>query len=170
MDTFHDATHDKAHGYLFIDFTQECPDSHRVRTDILNRYGPNIYRYKRRQTNQHQYLTKMSMLPKSVQRSLPYIKVLTAKTNVNKKEFLCSLPSFVIKDVVEILYNIIAGNIDFESKPIKCLKPSKKPLPKLANTPKKLIPKLMNTPKKSRNVQTVIKFKRIYSTDMDLQV
>jgi len=48
MDAFHDATHDKPHGYLFIDFTQECPDSHRVRTDILNRYGPTIYRYKRR--------------------------------------------------------------------------------------------------------------------------
>ena len=48
MDAFQDATHDQAHGYLFIDFTQDCPDSHRVRTDILNRYGSTIYKYKRK--------------------------------------------------------------------------------------------------------------------------
>lgn len=48
MDAFHDSTHDTPHGYLFLDFTQECPDSHRVRTDIFSRSGPYIYRYKRR--------------------------------------------------------------------------------------------------------------------------
>jgi len=47
MDAFQDATHDKPHGYLFLDFTQECPDSHRVRSDILSRSGPTIYKYKR---------------------------------------------------------------------------------------------------------------------------
>ena len=48
MDVFHDATDNKPHGYLFLDFTQECPDGQRVRTDILNRYGPTIYKYKRK--------------------------------------------------------------------------------------------------------------------------
>jgi energy-coupling factor transporter ATP-binding protein EcfA2 len=44
MDAFNDATNDKPHGYIFMDFTQECPDRHRVRTDILNRSGPTIYK------------------------------------------------------------------------------------------------------------------------------
>lgn len=46
LDAFHDATHDKPHGYLFLDFTQECPDSLRTRTDILSRGGPTIYKHK----------------------------------------------------------------------------------------------------------------------------
>ena len=87
-------------------------------------------------------------LPKSIKRSLRYIKILVKSNgNVNKKDVMRNFPSYVINDIVEILYNIIADNIDFESKPIKCLKPSKKPLPKLTNTPKKPIPKLMNAPK-----------------------
>lgn len=45
MEIFHDVTKNKPHGYLFIDFTQECPDSLRIRTDILNRrHGPLIYK------------------------------------------------------------------------------------------------------------------------------
>lgn len=34
IDIFEDATR-KAHGYLFLDFTQECADEQRYRTDIL---------------------------------------------------------------------------------------------------------------------------------------
>ena len=34
-DAFHDATEDKPHGYLFIDFTQNCPEILRVRTQIF---------------------------------------------------------------------------------------------------------------------------------------
>ena len=35
MDAFQDATHNKPHGYLFLDFTQTCFDEIRVRTDIF---------------------------------------------------------------------------------------------------------------------------------------
>ena len=77
-------------------------------------------------------------LPKSVKRSLPYIKVLVkSKGNVNKKEVLRNFPEFLINDIVEILFNIITGKIDIGSKQKKRLKPYKKPLLKLVNTPKK---------------------------------
>ena len=36
IDAYHDATNNKPHGYLFIDFTQSCPDEIRVRTDIFS--------------------------------------------------------------------------------------------------------------------------------------
>jgi energy-coupling factor transporter ATP-binding protein EcfA2 len=36
IDAFQDAAKN-AHGYLFIDFTQSCPDDLRVRTDIFNK-------------------------------------------------------------------------------------------------------------------------------------
>ena len=35
MSAFEDATNNKPHGYLFLDFTQECDDNLRVRTNIL---------------------------------------------------------------------------------------------------------------------------------------
>ena len=43
IDSFNDATI-SPHGYLFIDFTQECPDEIRVRSDIFNREGITIYK------------------------------------------------------------------------------------------------------------------------------
>lgn len=42
IDIYENATR-KPHGYLFLDFTQECPDDLRYRTDILNEY-PVLYR------------------------------------------------------------------------------------------------------------------------------
>lgn len=78
------------------------------------------------------------MLPKSVQRSLPYIKVLIlSKANVDKKKVLHNFPPYVINDIVEILFNIIMGNIKITAKDQKSLKPYKKPLLKLVNTPKR---------------------------------
>jgi len=44
IEAFQDATHDKPHSYLFIDFTQQCPDEIRVRTDIFNPNGAIIYK------------------------------------------------------------------------------------------------------------------------------
>lgn len=38
MDAFDDATRNKPHGYLFFDFTQQCPDHVRIRTDILDQH------------------------------------------------------------------------------------------------------------------------------------
>ena len=39
IDAFKDATVDRPHGYLFLDFTQACPDTLRVRSDIFSPYG-----------------------------------------------------------------------------------------------------------------------------------
>ena len=36
LEAYKDATNDRPHGYLFIDFTQQCPEELRVRTDIFN--------------------------------------------------------------------------------------------------------------------------------------
>ena len=33
-----------AHGYLFLDFTQQCPDDLRVRADIFNAKGETVYK------------------------------------------------------------------------------------------------------------------------------
>ena len=43
IEAFNDATKD-AHGYLFLDFTQSCPDDFRVRTDIFNLNGITVYK------------------------------------------------------------------------------------------------------------------------------
>ena len=44
IDAFQDATFNKPHGYLFIDFSQTCPDEIRVRTDIFNKNGITVYK------------------------------------------------------------------------------------------------------------------------------
>ena len=44
IDAYHDATDDKPHGYLFIDFTQSCPEELRVRTDLFNPDGMIVYK------------------------------------------------------------------------------------------------------------------------------
>jgi len=43
IDAFRDAT-SIPHGYLFLDFTQTCPDELRVRTDIFNIKGLTVYK------------------------------------------------------------------------------------------------------------------------------
>lgn len=36
IEAYHEATDSKPHGYLFIDFTQDCPENMRVRSDIFS--------------------------------------------------------------------------------------------------------------------------------------
>ena len=36
MDAFDDITRNSAHSYMFLDFTQDCPDDLRVQTDLFN--------------------------------------------------------------------------------------------------------------------------------------
>ena len=43
IESFNDATK-VPHGYLFLDFTQACPDDLRVRTDIFNEKGMYVYK------------------------------------------------------------------------------------------------------------------------------
>ena len=42
-DAFRDVTM-KPHGYLFLDFTQQCPDDERVKTDIFNSEEITVYK------------------------------------------------------------------------------------------------------------------------------
>ena len=43
IEAFNDATKN-AHGYIFLDFTQTCPDDLRVRSDIFNKNGVTVYK------------------------------------------------------------------------------------------------------------------------------
>jgi len=44
VDAFEDAVQDKPHGYLFIDFTQDCPEELRVRTNLFDSKGIIVYK------------------------------------------------------------------------------------------------------------------------------
>ena len=44
IEAFKDATVDRPNGYLFLDFTQACPDILRVISDIFNPYGIIVYK------------------------------------------------------------------------------------------------------------------------------
>ena len=46
IDAYNDAVKNRPYAYLFLDFTQSCPDELRVRTDIFNSGGPTIYKQK----------------------------------------------------------------------------------------------------------------------------
>ena len=46
IDAYNDAVKNRPYAYLFLDFTQSCPDELRVRTDIFNPSGPTIYKQK----------------------------------------------------------------------------------------------------------------------------
>lgn len=45
LEAYKDATNDRPHGYLFIDFTQQCPEELRVRTDIFDKIGMTVYKH-----------------------------------------------------------------------------------------------------------------------------
>lgn len=44
VDVYKDATENTPHGYIFIDFTQSCPEYLRVRGDIFNPHGLTVYK------------------------------------------------------------------------------------------------------------------------------
>jgi hypothetical protein len=44
VNAFRDATVDKPHGYLFLDFTQDCPEDLRIRANIFNPEGIIVYK------------------------------------------------------------------------------------------------------------------------------
>lgn len=44
IDAYKDATENIPHGYIFLDFTQSCPDELRVRSDIFNTSGITVYK------------------------------------------------------------------------------------------------------------------------------
>lgn len=44
IDVYEDATRNCPYGYIFVDFTQQCPEDYRVRTDIFNPDGMTVYK------------------------------------------------------------------------------------------------------------------------------
>ena len=81
---------------------------------------------------------KTRHVPKSIVRSMPYIKTLVYKFPSGKASILIlkKFPPYVINDIVEILYNIIKGNIRIKQSHFERLKVYKKPLLKLITLPK----------------------------------
>ena len=78
------------------------------------------------------------VVPKSVNRSMPFIKILIkSKGTVNKAELLRKFPDFVTNDIIESLYNVVMGNIAVQKTQVKQLKKYKKPLLHLINLPNK---------------------------------
>ena len=51
VDAYEDATRLKPHGYLFIDFTQTCPEELRVRSDIFDSVNQQMVVYKQSDNN-----------------------------------------------------------------------------------------------------------------------
>jgi hypothetical protein len=70
-------------------------------------------------------------------KSIPFFNVLLKAPVGTRHGILNSFPQFVIDDLVEILYNIVLGNIDLGSRK-KNLKKYKKPLLDILNTKSKL--------------------------------
>lgn len=68
------------------------------------------------------------------ERSIPYYKALL-KANPSKRiKILQSFPSFVIDDMLEVLYNIVLGRVKLNGSKQKMLKKHQRPLLDLVNT------------------------------------
>lgn len=73
LDAFDDATKNKPHSYLFLDFTQECPDDYRIRANMLDVYGIIVYKPGNQRSffrNRESYPIVENMSPWSSERSL----------------------------------------------------------------------------------------------------
>ena len=70
------------------------------------------------------------------QRSFPYFQALLGAKNKNKT--LKAFPSFVVDDIVEILYNVTLGNAKLSSKQKQTCFKFRTPLTKLVNAKSKL--------------------------------
>jgi hypothetical protein len=78
----------------------------------------------------------LSKIPKSVSRSIPFIKILI-KSKVNRHDLLRRFPEYVVDDISEILRNLVLGALPVKDKQVKVLKKYKTPLLKLVNLKKK---------------------------------
>ena len=74
------------------------------------------------------------VLPKSVQRSYPFIKILIkSRPSVNKAELLRKFPPYVTNDIIEILHNVVTGQLPIKSKQKQTLGKYKNQLVRLVN-------------------------------------
>jgi hypothetical protein len=68
----------------------------------------------------------------SYNRSLPYLNALLKSPNMKRMNILHSFPSFVVDDIIEILYNVVLGKVDIGRRTGK-LQKHKKALLDLVN-------------------------------------
>lgn len=79
-------------------------------------------------------------------RSIPYFKALLKAKQSKRMNILQSFPSFVIDDLLEVLYNVVLGRVNLSAPKRKMLKRHQKPLLDLVNTKnKKLMRKIIYT-------------------------
>ena len=73
-----------------------------------------------------------------LKRTLPYMRLLIVAPNKNRRKMLQSYPAFVVSDMVEILYNILAKNVSLRNPNyIKAMKSNKGVMTKLFNVARK---------------------------------
>jgi hypothetical protein len=78
----------------------------------------------------------MTGIPSSFSRTVPFLKILhKSKPRVNKIELLKKFPDFVINDIIELLYNILIGNVNIKPNQKKALAKHKKTVYKFASLP-----------------------------------
>jgi hypothetical protein len=70
-------------------------------------------------------------------RSVPYFNALLKASNNKRMSILCAFPTFVVDDLVEVLYNIVLGHVNIGSR-ANNLKKYKKSLLNLVNSKSKL--------------------------------
>jgi hypothetical protein len=76
----------------------------------------------------------MKSLP--YKRSLPFFNALLKASTMKRMNILHSSPSFVVDDLIEILYNVVLGKVDIGRRSVN-LKKHKKALLDIVNTPSK---------------------------------
>ena len=73
-------------------------------------------------------------IPRTFRRTLPFLKILAkSKPRVNKIELLRRFPDYVTNDIIEMLYNILVGNVRISSKQKSMLSKHRKAMHNFAN-------------------------------------
>lgn len=78
-------------------------------------------------------------------RSIPYFNAILKAVQNKRMSILQSFPSFVIDDLLEVLYNVVLGKVDISTGKRKVLKKHKRKLLDLVNSKnKRLMRKVMH--------------------------
>ena len=78
-------------------------------------------------------------------RSIPYFNAILKAAQNKRISILQSFPTFVIDDLLEVLYNVVLGKVNISNGKRKILKKHKRPLLDLVNSKnKKLMRKVMH--------------------------
>lgn len=75
-----------------------------------------------------------SAVPKNFRRTLPFLKILQkSKPRVNKIDLLKKFPEFVTNDIVELLHNVLVGNVKIHASQKKKLAKHRRAMHTFAN-------------------------------------